>query len=208
MAPITEPTRIGSLAEETVPYPITSDLFQEMIERGLIPEDRRVFLRGGRLYEKTLKTTAQAAVHNAFNQALARRLSSRLFLWNANPVRLDDTHLPLPDLVVARGAPFDFYDTRYPDGRDFVLVIEIALRSLPDDLGPRLARYALTLPSAQHVVAALKNHQVMIHSGPNATGQPGEGSYSECVVVRTGEAIRLKLDGVDLDPIPFEEVMR
>ncbi len=44
MAPVT------SGFEEGV-YPITSDVYVKMVEQGLIPRDRRVFLWGGRLYD-------------------------------------------------------------------------------------------------------------------------------------------------------------
>ncbi|MBX6311325.1 MAG: Uma2 family endonuclease [Isosphaeraceae bacterium] len=127
---------------EEAPYPLTSDVFCQMIEQGLIPRDRRVFLWGGRLYEKMAKTKAHAAVPNAFLGALARRLPPGLFVGAENPVRLDNIHVPLPNVVVVRGAPLDYFDTRYPDGRDVRLVVEVAVSSLPEDLGDRLSRYA------------------------------------------------------------------
>ena len=101
-----------------------------------------------------------------------------------------------------------FFDTRYPDGRDVLLVIEVAMSSLPEDIGARLSRYALTLPSATYVVADIKNHQVLVHTGPRAAGAPDEGTYAERIVARAGESIRLKLGDTDLEPIPYEEVMR
>ena len=39
-----------------VPYDLTIDLVSRMIETGLYPRDRRVFLRDGKLYEKMAKT--------------------------------------------------------------------------------------------------------------------------------------------------------
>src|SRR5260370_34121871 len=85
---------------EEIPYPITSDVYCRMVEQGLIPHDRRVFLWGGRLYEKMAKSKAHSAVQNAFNQALARRMPPGLFVGNEHPLRLDATHVPLPALVV------------------------------------------------------------------------------------------------------------
>ena len=190
------------------PYPITSDLFEQMIAQGLFPSDSRVFLWGGRLYEKMAKTLPHASTHNAWNRALTRRIPDRMFVGNENPVRLDEFHLPLPDMIVAKGEPFDFFDSRYPDGRDVLLVIEVAVSSLAADLGPRLSLYALTLPGATYLVADVPHRRVLIHSDPSPNQKTGRGEYGTRVEVGPGESIRLKLGGVEIDPIPFEEVMR
>jgi hypothetical protein len=190
------------------PYSITSDVYFQMIEQGLIPHDRRVFLWGGRLYEKMAKSKAHSAVQNAFNQALTRRMPAGLFVGNENPLRLDATHVPLPDLVVVQGDPLDYFDTRYPEGRDVVLVVEVAVSSLPEDLGVRLSRYADALPLAVYVVADVPHRQLLIHAMPGSASDPGTRGYGERSVVRPGEALRLRLNGVDLEPIPYEEVMR
>src|SRR5271168_5172653 len=110
MTTVTELPVMSGFAE--APYLITSDLFTRMVEQGMFARDQRVFLWGGRLYEKMAKSKARAAVQNAFVGALARRLPQGLFVGAENPVRLDETHLPLPDLVVARGNPLDYFDTR------------------------------------------------------------------------------------------------
>lgn len=193
---------------EETSYPITSDVYFQMVEHGLIPPERRVFLWGGRLYEKMAKSKAHSAVQNAFIGALARRLPPGLFVGAENPVRLDDSHVPLPDVVVARGAPLDYFDTRYPDGRDVRLVVEVAVTSLPEDLGKHLSRYAQALPLAPYIVADVPHRQVLVHAQHQAADDLGAGRYGERSVVRPGEVIRLRLEGVDLEPIPYEEVLR
>ena len=50
--------------------------------------------------------------------------------------------------------------------------------------------------------------QVIVHTGPRAAGDPPVGEYAGRDVVGPGGAIRLRLGGVDLAPIPFEDVMR
>ncbi len=100
--------RPATSAFEEELYVVTSDLFTQMVEQGMFPRDRRVFLWGGRLYEKMAKSKPHSAVQNAFIQALTQRLPQGLFVGAENPVHLDETHLPLPDLVVIRGKPLDF----------------------------------------------------------------------------------------------------
>jgi hypothetical protein len=206
MAAVAEAPMTGVV--EVIPYPITSDVYLQMVEQGLIPQDRRVFLWGGRLYEKMAKSKAHSAVQNAWNQVLTRRIPTGLFVGNENPLRLDATHVPLPDLVVVRGNPLDYFDTRYPDGRDVALVVEVAVSSLPEDLGVRLLRYAAALPLAVHIVADVSHRQVLVHAMPRPANDPKGAGYGECTVVRPGELIRLRLDDVELEPIPYEEVMR
>jgi hypothetical protein len=206
MATVAEAPVTGEV--EVMPYPITSDVYFQMVEQGLIPQDRRVFLWGGRLYEKLAKTKAHSAVQNAWNRSLTRRMPPSLFVGNENPVRLDATHVPLPDLVVVRGDPLDYFDTRYPEDRDVALVVEVAVSSLPEDLGVRLLRYAAALPLAVPVVADVRHRQVLVHTKPRPANDPRGGGYDECIVVRAGDLIRLRLDHVELEPIPYEEVMR
>jgi Uma2 family endonuclease len=207
MATATEPL----VAEEAcdVPFPITSETYFRMVELGLIPEDRPVYLWDGRLYEKMAKTRPHVGIHNAFLNALMRRMPQGLYVGAENPVRLDERHTPLPDLVVLRGEPLTIVDMdRYHDYHEVVLVVEIAVSSLPKDLGERLSRYALTLPDAAYVVADVKNRRALIHRGPRPAQEAGRGEYAEVEEIGPGQMIRLEIGGVALDPIPFEEVMR
>lgn len=204
------PTLTSSPVQDGIcdaPYLITSDMFQDMIEKGVFPRESRVFLWNGRLYEKMAKSRAHAGVQASFLGSVARRLPPDQFIAAENPVRLDDRHLPLPDLVVAKGNALEIHRSRYPDARDVVLVVEVAVSSLPEDLGIRLSRYALTLPDAAYVVADVKNHQLILFTRPRADPETGRGGYETRTVVKPGEALRLRLDGRDLDPIPYEEVM-
>jgi hypothetical protein len=207
MATATEP--LVTEHTDDLPFPINSEMYFWMVESGMIPEDRPVYLWNGRLFEKMAKTKAHVGVHNAFNQALGRRLPAGLYVGNENPVRLDERHTPLPDLVVLRGNPLAIVGMdRYHDYNEVVLVIEIAVTSLPKDLGERLSRYALALPDAGYVVADVKNRRVLIHRRPGPAQEAGRGEYGEVDEVGPGQMIRFEVGGVALDPIAFEEVMR
>ena len=193
------PTTIGP---PEVPFPISADAFTLLIDKGLIPRDRRVFLWDGRLLEKTAKSRSHAAGQDSFSLALSRRLPIGMFVGNEHPIQLDESHLPLPDLVVLRGRPLDF-DDRYPDGRDVLLLVEVAVTSLAADLGDRLDRCSRTLPEAVYIVADIVGRRALIHTQPRV-----EGGYEVVVEVRPGGSIALRLGGVDIEPIPYEEVMR
>jgi hypothetical protein len=91
------------------PYALTIDLVSRMVEAGLIPGDRRIYLRDGRLYEKMAKTRAHGYVRAAIDRAVNRRLPDDWSLWPESTIVLDPTNAPLPDFAVVRGAnPLEF----------------------------------------------------------------------------------------------------
>src|SRR5262249_8289097 len=85
-----------------VPYDLTIDLFSRMVESGLIPQDRRVFLSNGRLYEKMAKTKAHGSIRAAVTRAVDRRLPQDWSLWPESTIVLDPANAPLPDFAVVR----------------------------------------------------------------------------------------------------------
>ncbi len=190
------------------PYPISSDVYDEMVEKGLIPTERRVYLWDGRLYEKMAKTQAHAVAHINLHSTLVRLLPARFCLSFENPVRLDGSHTPLPDMVVLRGEPRDYWKLkRYPDHREVALVAEIAVTSLGKDLGPRLSRYAISLPTASYLVVDVLNRRILVHKEPRIDSETGRGDYATVESVGPGQSVRIRLDGIDLEPIPFEELL-
>lgn len=204
-----------SIATETVvpglpadpPFDLTTDVFLGMIEAGLIPRERPIYLRDGRLFEKMAKTKAHAAVASAFNGALARRLPPDWCLWPEGVLALDPHNSPLPDLMVVRGSnPLAFLDEdRHPGPGDVGLLIEIAVTSLPDDLGPRLEKYARAgIPA--YWVADVHGRRVLAHAMPRVVN--GRGEYARVDFVVPGTSLPLVLDGREVAAIPYEEVMR
>ena len=193
---------------EDVTYPITSDVYDAMVDKGLIPIERRVYLWAGRLYEKMAKTQSHAVAHINLHSTIARILPAKYCLSFENPVRLDERHTPLPDMVVLRGEPRDYWRLkRYPDHREVALVVEIAVTSLGKDLGPRLSRYAISLPTASYIVVDVLNRRILVHKEPRIDPETGRGEYGSVESVGTGQTVRLSLDGIDLEPIPFEELL-
>src|SRR3954470_5832733 len=144
--PVVTATEAGLLRAPAgdVPYDLTIDLFSRMVESGLIPCDRRVFLLQGRLYEKMAKTRAHGYVGAAVDKAFNRRLPGDWSLWPGCTIALDPTNAPLPDFAVVRGAsPRDYAPpSRSPGPGDIGLLIEVAVTSLHDDLTTVLEQYA------------------------------------------------------------------
>src|SRR3954454_13872830 len=127
-----------------IPYDLTIDLFARIVETGLIPPGRRVYLRDGRLYEKMAKTKAHGSVGAAVTRAVTRRMPEDWSLWPESTLVLDPANAPLPDFSVVRSSDLigRAEPERYPGPGDVGLVIELAVTSLKDDLTTSLERYA------------------------------------------------------------------
>ena len=190
-----------------IPYDLTVQLFSRMVESGLIPRDRRVYLRGGRLYEKMAKTKAHGFVGAAVNRAVDRRLPEGWCLWPESTVVLDDANAPLPDFAVIRGtSPLDYSDPeRYPTAGDVGLLIEVAVTSLREDLTTALEQYARAAIPAYWVVD-VPGRRVLVHSEPRVAD--GRGEYARVETYRAGQEIPLVLDGQEAARIPFDELLR
>ena len=205
-------TEIIREAEDTrecdPPYPITADQYWAMVEGGIIPYDRPVYLWGGRLLEKMAKTRAHYLTQDVLHASLIKVLPAGYFVGGENAVRLDPTHMPLPDLIVVRGEAFD-YAGRDIEGPDLMVVVEVAFTSLRKDLGERMSLYAATAPSAVYLVADVRNKKTYVHRRPRPDpGRPGLGLYEEVEEVGPGGTVRLSVDGVALAPIPFDDLIR
>ncbi len=190
-----------------VPYDLTIDLISRMVESGLIPQDRRVFLLEGRLYEKMAKTKAHGSVGAAVTRAVDRRLPDHWSLWPESTVVLDPTNAPLPDFAVVRSGNLlgRAAPERYPEAGDVGLLIEIAVTSLHDDLTTTLELYARALIPAYWVVD-VPGRRILVYTEPRVVD--GKGEYARVETYRPGQSLPLVLDGQEVALIPFDELLR
>lgn len=189
------------------PFDLTIDLFARMVDSGLLPSDRLVYLRDGRLFEKMAKTRAHGYVGAAVNRAVDRRLPEGWCLWPESTIVLDSSNAPLPDFAVIRGAnPLDYSDPeRYPSASEVGIVIEVAVTSLHDDLTTALEQYARAEIPVYWVID-VSGRRILIHSEPRVI--EGRGEYSRVEAFRIGQEIPLVIDGLEVARIPFDEILR
>jgi Uma2 family endonuclease len=206
MATAIEPATVQAPAVN-VPYDLTIDLVSRMVETGLIPRDRRVYLRDGRLYEKMAKTKAHGSVGAAVTRAVDRRLPDDWSLWPESTVVLDPTNAPLPDFAVVRSGNLlgRAAPERYPEAGDVGLLIEVAITSLRDDLTTTLDLYARALIPAYWVID-VPGRRILVHTEPRVVD--GQGEYARVETYRPGQSLHLVLDGQEVALIPFDELLR
>lgn len=196
----------SSFATGTRPFDITVELFSRMVELGLIPRDRRVFLHDGRLFEKMARTRSHGSIGACITRAVARRLPDDWSLWPESTLVLDPTHAPLPDFAVIRaGDLLRAHPDRYPEPGDVGLLIEVAVTSLRDDLTTALELYARALIPAYWVVD-VPGRRILAHGEPRVV--EGRGEYTHVATYRPGDALPLLLDGREVARIPVDEILR
>jgi hypothetical protein len=78
-----------------------------------------------------------AALVAALSDYLGRVAAGRLTVWSQNPIRLDDSSEPQPDIAMVKPRP-DFYAAAHPGPADTLLIVEVAESSLAYDLGSRV----------------------------------------------------------------------
>jgi Uma2 family endonuclease len=190
-----------------VPFDLTIDVFARMIDSGLVPRDRRIFLCNGRLYEKMAKTRAHGYVGASINMSVLPRLPVGWSLWPESTIALDPANAPLPDFMVVRGAsPLDYASPeRYPGPADVGLVIEVAVTSLHDDLTVVLGQYARASIPVYWVVDVLEG-RILVHTEPQVID--GRAEYARVDVYRSGQSLPLVLDGAEVARIPVGELLR
>lgn len=206
MASATETPLVQTPGAEA-PFDLTVELFARMVETGLIPRDRRIFLRAGRLYEKMAKPKAHGSVGASVTRAVDRRLPGEWSLWPESTIVLDSANAPLPDFTVIRSGDLigRAVPERYPGPADVGLVIEIAVTSLRDDLMKALELYARAGIPAYWVVD-VAGRRVLVHGEPRVAEEKGE--YARVETFRAGEPLPLVLDGQEVARIPFDELLR
>jgi Uma2 family endonuclease len=205
MATATESAPVAPPIEEDRIVDLTSDEFFRMIEAGVFAPERRVYLWGGRLREKMAKTRPHATTFVRILEALRTRLPAMWLIWPENPIQLDARHVPLPDITIVRGT-VEVYETedRYPSAADVGLIVEVAVTSLPKDLGGRAEVFARAMIPAYWVADAL-GRKLVEHRGPRVV--EGVGSYEHVRTLGRDEEVSLAFDGREVGPIPVRELL-
>jgi len=208
MATVTQPEpQARTDVPRIVPFEMTVELFDRIVEAGLLPRDRPIFLWDGRLCEKMAKTRAHVSIGGSVTMALARALPEGWSLVPEGTVVLGERSAPLPDFSVIRTGDLVGLrePPRYPGPKDVGIVIEIAVTSLKADLSDALEAYARAGIPVYWVVD-VAGKRVVVHSEPTTIDDRGQ--YGKIEIVGPGGQIPLVLDGVKAAEIAFDAIMK
>lgn len=106
----------------------TVDEVNRMVEEGILGEDEPVELLDGELVIVSPQDPRHAACLLVLTDLLAEAYRGIAHVRPQVPLDARPNSLPEPDLAVVRGKPTDYAD-RHPNGREALLVVEIARTS-------------------------------------------------------------------------------
>ena len=156
--------------------------YHKLSEFGLLAPDERTELISGQIVIMAAKGT----LHVIALQLLALQLDDFLrnqpyLVRTQDPIQLDDSSEPEPDLVVVKGDILT-YANHHPYPEDVQLVVEIADTTLQQDCEVKDKLYA-EANIAEYWVVDLRNRQLHIFQQPTPAG------YDSHLILREGNPV-------------------
>ncbi len=167
-------------------HKVDVDAYHRMAEAGIFGESHHIELIDGDLIDMAPIGQSHAALVGGLAEALFIACAGRAIVWPQNPIRLDRSSEPQPDLAVLRRRA-DFYATGEPPGpADVLLLVEVADSSLRFDRTVKLPLYARA-GIAEFWLVDLKRRVVDVYRAPAG------GGYGDATTCRPGDQLALAL---------------
>jgi Uma2 family endonuclease len=147
------------------------DDIRRMIDIGLIAEDERFELIEGDIVVMASKSIAHDHMQNALNLALVRAVPDGLYVGNGSTIQLAEDILVEPDLAIIAKSVYKAEPRSFaqPQGKDVLLLIEIAVSSLAYDRKVKAQLYAKHGIREYWLIDALER-TAWVHTGPAGEG--------------------------------------
>ena len=117
------------------------DEYYAMAAAGILSEDDRVELLDGEIVFMAPIGSRHASVVARLTHLFAALVGNRAVVWVQNPVRLDSSTEPQPDLMLLKPQD-DYYSQGHPEPEDVLLLIEVSDTTVESDRGVKLPLYA------------------------------------------------------------------
>lgn len=119
----------------------TVEQYHKMAESGILTENDRVELIQGEVIEMSPIGRRHASCVARLTRLFTLRLGETAIVWPQNPIELDDTSEPQPDLTLLQPRP-DFYESGHPQPEDIFLIVEVADTTAKSDREVKIPLYA------------------------------------------------------------------
>ncbi|MBD2626639.1 Uma2 family endonuclease [Trichormus variabilis] len=124
-----------------VRHQFTVQQYHQMAESGILSENDRIELIRGEMIDMSPIGTKHAGCVLFLTNLLALLLGGRALINVQNPVELDETSEPQPDIALLKPRQ-DFYRTSHPQPEDIFLLIEVADTTIIYDREVKISLYA------------------------------------------------------------------
>lgn len=170
------------------------DEYHRLGEAGILNEDDRVELIEGELVEMAPIGGEHATIVSLLNMILARQCDSSQLVHVQNPLRLDRSSEPQPDLVLARVVP-GFRGI--PNFKDALLVIEVSDSTYNYDRKVKAPLYARAGVPELWIVDC-QNQRVEVHSGEKGDVYENVANANKSAVLIPQLAANIRVQLADL----------
>ncbi|MFH0980879.1 MAG: Uma2 family endonuclease [Planctomycetota bacterium] len=138
--------------------------YYRLAQAGVLGEDDRVELLEGVIASMSPIGPLHSSVVRVLIQFFTRELGQRVLVDAQNPVILDESSEPQPDLTLLKPRA-DAYRHAHPAPQDVLLLVEVAEASIELDLGEKAHLYAQAgVP--EYWVADLVHKRIIVHRRP------------------------------------------
>ena len=142
--------------------------YDRMIQAGIFAEDDRLELIDGEILTMSPIGSRYAACVRRLQRFFTQQLGDQVFADVQNPLLLDDSSEPQPDVVLLKDRA-DLYATEHPRPGDVFLVVEVADTSVAYDREVKVPAYASGgIPEVW--VVDLTSAVIEVYRTPSANG--------------------------------------
>ena len=180
-------------------WPITVEMYQEMIRLGVIDEKARVYLWNGRLAERMPPNPPHSTSVKKGYDRLGRTLSSGFDIDRERPMALTlYPSVPQPDIAVIRGS-FDDHIAKFFPSTVVALVVEVSDSTLGKDRRLAFTYAAEGIPV--YWLLNLASRRLEVHS------EPADGAYTRVTPFDPDENVPVVLDGLEVGRIRVADIL-
>jgi Uma2 family endonuclease len=165
-----------------------------MGEAGIFPQDARLELLGGEIFEMSPIGSPHAACVKFLSGLLNRLFGGTFIVSVQDPIRLDDFSEPQPDAALLRWRD-DFYRGAHPTSADVLLVVEVADTTVITDRRIKTPLYARAGIPEMWLVN-IPDGQVEVYSEPS-----GDSYLRSEVFERGAEARAHTVEGLSVSVV-------
>jgi Uma2 family endonuclease len=119
----------------------TVEEYHKMARSGIFAPDERVKLIRGEIIQISPIGTRHAAYVRRLNTLFSERLGGKVLVDTQNPVELDNTSEPQPDVTLLKPRQ-DFYESAHPQVADVFLIVEVVDSIVRGDREIKIPLYA------------------------------------------------------------------
>jgi Uma2 family endonuclease len=143
--------------------------YHRMAELGILAVSERTELIAGQITIMVAKGTPHVLTLRILTNEIEALLSNQpVFISTQDPIYIDNSSEPEPDLAIVRGTAFDYVD-QHPQPKDICLIVEVADSTLKYDCEVKDKIYAKA-NITDYWVIDIPHRQVHIFRDPTSTG--------------------------------------